>query len=76
MSVDLGCPGPSKGGGLLWEYVDPDWLFIGHQVLRPRRFQGFVGLISNSHWRKDCKIETQLSGLRGLTWSGVDMVLF
>ena len=40
-----------------------------------RRFQEFVGLVFNSHWRKDCKMETQLSGLRGLAWSGVDMLL-
>lgn len=51
-----------------------DWLFIGHQVLTSR-FQESVGLIFNSHWRKDCKMETQLSGLRGLAWSGVDMLL-
>lgn len=74
--MDLGCPGPSHGGEFLCEYIILVDRFIGHSEVRPRRFQAFAGLISTSHWRKDYKMGTGLSVVRGLTWSSLNIILF
>ena len=67
--MDVGCPGPSNGvGSCENRIILVVQLFIRHQELSSRRFQGFAGLICNSYWRKDCKNWIEWTQRFNLAW--------